>query len=577
MLGPLLSTYLRPYRTWLCGVVVLQFVSTLSELSLFNLNGEIIDNGVALGDPGFILQIGITMLGVSLLKICATVTAVYCAAYVAMGFGRDVRAAMFSHVGSFSSLEVFRFGTPSLITRNTNDVQQVQMLVLAGGTMLAGTPIMMFGGVVMALREDVGLSWLLLVSVPALLVPLGALISRMMPCYRRMQTCVDMVNKTIREQISGIRVVRAFVQERFEARRFEMANRELTDVSLQVGRLMAMMFPLVILVLNFSSVAVLWFGGQRVDAGLVELGSLTAYLGYVINILVAAMMATFILILVPRGAVSAGRILEVLNMESSVVRPAVPVKRFTESSTLRFVNVEYRYPGASESVLRGVNISSRPGQITALIGSTGAGKTTLLSLVPRLFDVSNGGVKVDGVDVRRIEPEVLWNKIGFVPQQSYLFSGTIADNLRYGRPDAQDHELWEALEIAQARDFVEAMTDGLDALIVQGGTNVSGGQRQRLAIARALVRKPKIYLFDDSFSALDLVTDARLRRALRPATETATVLSVAQRVSTVADADQIVVLEEGVVVGMGSHDQLLDECETYQEIVESQLSKDEGV
>lgn len=577
MLGPLLSTYLRPYRTWLCGVVILQFVSTLSELSLFNLNGEIIDNGVALGDTSFILQVGITMLGVSLLKICATATAVYCAAYVAMGFGRDVRAAMFSHVGSFSSLEVSRFGTPSLITRNTNDVQQVQMLVLAGGTMLAGTPIMMFGGVVMALREDVGLSWLLLVSVPALLVPLGALISRMMPRYRRMQTCVDMVNKTIREQIAGIRVVRAFVQERFEARRFEMANRELTDVSLQVGRLMAMMFPLVILVLNFSSVAVLWFGAQRVDAGLVELGSLTAYLGYVINILVAAMMATFILILVPRGAASAGRILEVLNTESSVVRPAIPVKRFTESSTLRFVDVEYRYPGASESVLRGVSISSRPGQITALIGSTGAGKTTLLSLVPRLFDVSNGEVKVDGIDVRRIEPEVLWNKIGFVPQQSYLFSGTIADNLRYGRPDAQDHELWEALEIAQATDFVEAMTDGLDAPLAQGGTNVSGGQRQRLAIARALVRKPKIYLFDDSFSALDLVTDARLRRALRPATETATVLSVAQRVSTVADADQIVVLEEGVVVGMGSHDQLLDECETYQEIVESQLAKDERV
>jgi len=577
MLVRLLSTYLQPYRSWLCGLVILQLVSALSELSLFNLNGEIIDNGVARGDTSFILQVGLTMLGVALLKICVTVAAVYCAAYVAMGFGRDVRAAMFSRVGSFSSLEVSRFGAPSLITRNTNDIQQVQMLVLAGGTMLAGAPVMMLGGVVMALREDVGLSWLLLVSVPALLVPLGVLISRMMPRYRLMQTCVDTVNKTIREQIAGIRVVRAFVQERFEAHRFEMANRELTDVSLQVGRLMAMMFPLVVLILNLSSVAVLWFGGQRVDAGLMEIGSLTAYLGYVINILVAVMMATFILILVPRGSVSAERILEVLNAESSVVRPLTPVKKFSEHSTLRFVDVEYRYPGASESVLRGINLVLQRGQVTALVGSTGAGKTTLLNLVPRLFDVSNGEVKVDGVDVRRIEPESLWNKIGFVPQRSYLFSGTIADNLRYGRPDAQDHELWEALEIAQARGFVEAMTDGLDAPISQGGTNVSGGQRQRLAIARALVRKPEIYLFDDSFSALDLGTDARLRRALRPITQTSAVLSVAQRVATVVDADQIAVLEEGVVVGIGRHDQLLAECETYKEIVESQLATDEGV
>ena len=571
MLLRLLRTFLRPYRKWLAWVVVLQFLATLAALYLPSLNADIIDNGIARGDTGYIMRAGLIMLAVTLVQIAATVVAVYFGARAAMGFGRDVRAAVFHRVGSFSSREVAHFGAPSLITRNTNDVQQVQMLVLLSCTLMATAPIMMVGGVIMALREDVGLSWLLVVSVPALLISVGVVISRMLPSYRVMQVRIDAVNKTLREQITGIRVVRAFVREPFEARRFEAANRELTNVALRVGRWMAVMFPLVFLILNVTSVAVLWFGGQRVDAGLMQVGSMTAFLAYLIQILIAVMMATFMLVLVPRATVCADRITEVLDTEASVVPPMAPVTELREQATLRFSGVEFSYPGASEPVLQGITFTAQPGQTTAIIGSTGAGKSTLLGLVPRLFDVTGGEVSVDGVDVRQLDPDLLWSKIGLVPQQGYLFSGTIASNLRYGRPDATEAEMWAALETAQARDFVEDMPDGLEAPIAQGGTNVSGGQRQRLAIARALISNPEIYLFDDSFSALDLATDVRLRHALRSITREATVIVVAQRVSTVVDADQIIVLEDGVVVGLGRHEELLTGCETYQQIVESQL------
>ena len=571
MLLRLLRTFLRPYRKWLAWVVVLQFLATLAALYLPSLNADIIDNGVAWGDTGYITRAGLIMLAVTLVQIAATVVAVYFGARAAMGFGRDVRAAVFHRVGSFSSREVARFGAPSLITRNTNDVQQVQMLVLLSCTLMATAPIMMVGGVIMALREDVGLSWLLVVSVPALLISVGVVISRMLPSYRVMQVRIDAVNKTLREQITGIRVVRAFVREPFEARRFEAANRELTNVALRVGRWMAVMFPLVFLILNVTSVAVLWFGGQRVDAGLMQVGSMTAFLAYLIQILIAVMMATFMLVLVPRATVCADRITEVLDTEASVVPPMAPVTELREQATLRFSGVEFSYPGASEPVLQGITFTAQPGQTTAIIGSTGAGKSTLLGLVPRLFDVTGGEVSVDGVDVRQLDPDLLWSKIGLVPQQGYLFSGTVASNLRYGRPDATEAEMWAALETAQARDFVEDMPDGLEAPIAQGGTNVSGGQRQRLAIARALISNPEIYLFDDSFSALDLATDVQLRHALRSITREATVIVVAQRVSTVVDADQIIVLEDGVVVGLGRHEELLTGCETYQQIVESQL------
>jgi ATP-binding cassette subfamily B protein len=571
MLLDLLKTFLAPYRRSIAIVVALHLVGTLAALYLPSLNADIIDNGVVTGDTGYIVRIGIVMLIVSLIQVACTITAVYFGARTAMAFGRDVRSSIFRRVAEFSSREVSRFGAPSLITRNTNDVQQVQMLVLMTFTMLISAPIMMVGGIVMALREDVGLSWLVAVAVPVLGVLVGLIISRMVPAFRLMQERIDDVNRVLREQTTGIRVLRAFVREPFEAARFGRANRELTDVALTVGRWMAAIFPTVLLVMNVSSVAVLWFGGLRVDAGVMEIGSLTAFLSYLIQILMSVMMATFMLILVPRASVSADRIGEVLHTESSVVPPATGVTQLRGRGELEFRGVSFRYPGASHPVLSDVSFTAGPGQTTAIIGSTGAGKTTLVNLIPRLFDVTTGTVLVDGVDVRELDPDTLWSKIGLVPQQAYLFSGTVRSNLLYGRPDATDEDMWAALDTAQAADFVREMPESLDAPIAQGGTNVSGGQRQRLAIARALLREPDLYLFDDSFSALDLTTDARLRRALRRRTTDATVLIVAQRVSTIVDADQIIVLEDGVIVGLGTHDDLLESCPTYVEIVESQL------
>ncbi|MEU4772226.1 ABC transporter ATP-binding protein [Micromonospora sp. NPDC023644] len=570
MLTRLLRTHLRPYHRPLAAVVLLQFVGTMASLYLPSLNADVIDLGVARGDTDYILRTGGWMLAVSLVQIVCSVAAVYLGARAAMAFGRDVRSSVFAHVNRFSAREVARFGAPSLITRNTNDVQQVQMLVLMSCTMLVAVPIMSVGGVVMALREDVGLSWLMLVSVPVLAVALWLVIRRMVPGFRLMQTRIDTVNRVLREQITGIRVVRAFVREPYETERFATANADLTATALRIGRLMALIFPVVMLVLNVSSVAVLWFGAERVDAGAIQVGSLTAFLQYLMQILMAVMMATFMLMMVPRAAVCAERIVEVLDTDSSVVPAAHPVTEVTARGELELRDVGFQYPGAAEPVLRNVSFRVTPGTTTAVIGSTGAGKTTLLSLVPRLVDATAGTVLVDGVDVRDLAPDELWRRIGLVPQRPYLFTGTVASNLRYGNPDATDAELWDALEIAQARDFVEAMPEGLESPIAQGGTNVSGGQRQRLAIARALVRRPEIYLFDDSFSALDLGTDARLRAALRPVTADAAVVIVAQRVSTIVGADQIVVLENGGVVGIGRHDELLLTCPTYAEIVASQ-------
>ncbi len=567
----LLRDHLRPYRRELTIVVVLQLVGTIAMLYLPSLQGDIIDEGVAKGDTGYIMRAGGWMLLVSVVQIASSTVAVYFGARAAMSFGRDLRSAIFRRVGEFSGREVAKFGAPSLITRTTNDVQQVQMLVVLTCTMLVAAPIMGVGGIIMALREDAGLSWLMLVAVPTMVVAVGLIIRRMMPQFRRMQERIDRVNQVLREQIGGVRVVRAFVREPHEAVRFGQANVDLTRTALSVGRLMALIFPIVMLVFNASSVAVLWFGAVRVDAGQLQIGALTAFIQYLVQILMSVMMATFMLMMVPRAAVSAERITEVLETESTVRAPVHPVDIARGDGDLEFHDVSFQYPGAEEPVLRGINLRVRAGETTAIIGSTGAGKTTLVSLVPRLFDVTEGAVLVDGVDVREQDLDELWRRIGLVPQRPYLFSGTVASNLRYGNPDATDEELWQALEIAQARDFVEDMPGGLDAPVTQGGTNVSGGQRQRLAIARALIHRPAIYLFDDSFSALDLGTDARLRAALRPIVEHAAVVIVAQRVSTIVDADQIVVLENGTVVGVGRHDELLATCPTYTEIVESQL------
>ena len=570
MLWQLLKIYLAPFRRDLSLVLGLQLVATIAALYLPTLNADIIDNGVVTGDTGYIVSTGAIMLAVSLVQVATTIVAVYFGSRTAMGLGRDLRSAIFAKVGRFSGREVATFGAPSLITRNTNDVQQIQTVTAMALTMMVTAPIMMIGGIIMALREDVGLSWLVVVAVPVLAASVGFVASRLMPSFRSMQKRIDTVNRVLREQATGIRVLRAFVREPYETERFDRANTDLTDVSVTVGRWMSALFPLVMLILNVSTVAVLWFGGLRIEAGAMEIGSLTAFIAYLIQILMSVMMATFMLVMLPRAAVSADRIGEVLETEPSVRPPEVGVTRLTQRGHLRLEDATFAYPGADEPVVSDVSVEARPGETLAVIGSTGAGKSTLISLIPRLFDVTSGRVLVDGVDVRDLEPDVLWSKIGLVPQRPYLFSGTVASNLRFGKPDASEEEMWDALEIAQARVFVEAMPEGLESPIAQGGTNVSGGQRQRLQIARALIKRPEIYVFDDSFSALDLATDARLRRALQPITRDSTVVIVAQRVSTIADADQILVLEDGRAVGLGTHRDLLETSPTYLEIVDSQ-------
>ena len=576
MLIGLLRTFLAPYKPWLAAIVVLQFTATVAILYLPSLNADIIDQGVAVGDTDYIWRTGAVMLGVSMVQIVCSVAAVAFSARTAMSFGRDLRGALFHRVGSFSGREVAQFGAPSLITRNTNDVQQVQMLALLTCSLGVQVPIMMVGGIVMAMREDLGLSWLLAIVVPALFVSVGLVVSQMVPSFRLVQSRIDDVNRILREQISGIRVVRAFVREPRETRRFAEANDGLTEVSVRAGRWMATMFPLVMLVVNISSVAVIWYGGQRVNDGQMQVGALTAFLSYLMQILMSVMMGTFVLMQIPRSAVCGDRIGEVLATRPSVVPPADGVTELTWHGRLDLEDVAFTYPGAEQPVLCEVSFSARPGQTVAVIGSTGAGKSTLINLVPRLFDATSGTVRLDGVDVRDLDPETLWSRIGLVPQQAFLFSGTVRSNLLHGKRDATDEELWHALEVAQARDFVERMPERLEAPIVQGGTNVSGGQRQRLAIARALVRRPEVYLFDDAFSALDLATDARLRAALRPETRQSTVVVVAQRVSTIRDADLILVLEDGRVVGRGTHAELLEDNPTYQEIVASQLTAEEA-
>lgn len=576
MLIRLLREFLRPYRLPLLAIIGLQFVSTVAMLYLPSLNADIIDNGVVTGDIGYIVKLGAVMLAVSVIQVLCSIVAVWFSAGNAMKFGRDVRAALFHRVGSFSAREVQHFGAPSLITRETNDVQQVQMLVLMGGTLLVSAPIMMIGGVVMAMHENLGLSWLVLVVVPVLGVSIGWIVTRMVPSFRVMQERIDEVNRLLREQITGVRVVRAFVREAHERQRFGVANDELTAVAVRAGRWQAGMFPTVMLVSNLGTVAVLWFGGHRVEAGQMEVGALTAYISYLMQIVMSVMMGTFMLMMVPRAAVCADRIMEVLDTPSSVQPPQRPVTEVAGPVTLRFDDVSFAYPGADAPVLRGVSFEAVPGQTVAIVGSTGAGKSTLVNLVPRLFDVTSGSVQIAGVDVRELDESVLWSRLGLVPQRAFLFSGTIADNLRYGKADATDDEMWEALEIAQARDFVADLPEGLTARVAQGGSNFSGGQRQRLAMARAVIRRPDLYLFDDSFSALDLATDARLREALAPVTRDATVLIVAQRVSTIREADLIVVLEDGAVVGRGTHEQLLQSCPTYGEIVQSQLPQEDA-
>ncbi len=575
MLSRLLRQRLRPYRRIIALMVLLQAAQTAATLTLPTLNARIIDQGILRHDQAYIRSTGAVMLGFSLVQGVIAAAAVYLGARVAMSFGRDVRSAMFHNVTAFSAREVGTFGAPSLITRITNDVQQVQLLVVMAATMAISAPITMVFGIVAALQQDVGLSAILAFSVPVAAIVLGTIVARMVPAFRLMQERIDQINRVLREQITGIRVVRAFVREPQERRRFAKANQDLTDTSLRAGRLMASMFPTVNLVINASSVAVLWLGASRIESGHMQVGSLIAYLTYLIQILMSVVMATFMISMIPRASVSAGRIQEILDTPSSVRSPERPVPPASDPAEIEFRNVGFHYPGADHPVLREISFATLPGQTTAIIGSTGAGKTTLLQLVPRLFDATTGSVTVGGVDVRELDTRFLWSAVGLVPQRPYLFSGTIASNLAYGKADATEAEMWEALEVAQAADFVGRMPGGLEARIDQGGTNVSGGQRQRLAIARALVRKPAIYLFDDSFSALDLTTDARLRAALKPYTAASSVLIVAQRVSTITGADRILVMEDGELVGVGTDSELRLTCPTYAEIVESQIGERE--
>ncbi len=571
MLGKILFRYLKPYGWLLLGVLAFQIVSAVGTFLLPRLNADIIDNGVSKGDTEYIWSTGSVMLMISLAQITASIIATYFAARAAMAAGRDIRDDVFQRVSNFSEREVSKFGPGSLITRNTNDVQQVQMLAMMGGTFLVTAPILAIGGIFFALQEDVGLGWIIAVAVPTLLVIAVLIISRMVPLFRSYQSKLDNVNRIMREQLTGVRVVRAFVREPIEEERFRGANTDIMVVGRKVGSLFVLLFPLFMLVLNVTVVAVVWFGAFEVNDGNVEIGTLFAFMQYVMLILTGVLMASFMTIMIPRAAVSAERIGEVLDSESTLVRPENPVHVFPAPGTVTFADAEFSYPGAQQPVLSGISFAAAKGETVAIVGSTGAGKTTLISLIPRLFDVTGGAVEVGGVDVREADLEKLWSTIGLVPQRPFLFTGTIASNLRYGREEATDDDLWHALEIAQGRDFVEEMDGGLNARISQGGTNVSGGQRQRLAIARAIVHRPDILVFDDSFSALDLTTDARLRQALWRELPEVTKIVVAQRVSTITDADRIVVLDDGRMVGIGTHEQLLESSSTYREIVESQL------
>jgi ATP-binding cassette, subfamily B, multidrug efflux pump len=572
----LLRTYLRPYRAALALVVGLLTVQALATLYLPALNGDIINNGVAKGDTTYILTTGALMLGISALVVVASIIAVYWGSKTGMAFGRDVRSAIFRKVESFSQAELNHFGTPSLITRNTNDVQQVQMTVLIGLNMMIIAPILAVGGIILALRQDVPLAGILVVILPVMAVIVGSLMYRALPMFQAVQVKVDRINQVTREALSGVRVIRAFVRTRHEEERFEVANQDLTATSLQVNRLFAVMLPLLMAIFNLSSVAILWFGSIRVSSGEMPIGNLIAFLQYVMQILFAVMMAVFMFILVPRAVVSSARIQEVLRTEPSIGDPATPVAPPPGPGALEFDDVEFRYPGAQDPVLREISFRVEPGQTTAVVGSTGSGKSTLINLIPRFYDVSEGQLAIDGLDVRALDRDDLWARIGLVPQKAFLFSGTIASNLRYGKADATDDELWDALRVAQAESFVRELAEGLEAPVTQGGTNLSGGQRQRLAIARALVKRPAIYVFDDSFSALDFKTDSLLRAALAREIEDATVIIVAQRVGTIMGADRIIVLDGGRIVGSGTHRELMATCETYREIVYSQLSTEEA-
>lgn len=576
MLTKLLRDYLKPYKRWLALIIVFQIVQATCTLILPTLNADIIDNGALTGDTDYIWKFGAIMLGVTLVQVVFAIAATYYGSRSAMGFGRDVRRDLFHTVMGYSAREVGQFGAPSLITRITNDVQQVQVFTLMTLTLFITAPIMIVGGIIFAVREDGPLSLIILVAIPFLALSVGQVAIRMHPQFTKMQDRIDRVNQVLREQITGVRVVRAFVREPDETHRFGSSNGDLTETSLKTGRMMAIMFPAVLLTINLSSVAAVWFGADRINSGDIQVGSLVAFLSYLIQILMAVMMGSWVLMMGPRASVCAGRVKDVLGTSSSVVPPERGVTELPGAVSLELRHAEFKFPGAEQPVLRDINVHVGPGETLAIIGSTGSGKTALLNLIARLFDVTGGQVLIGGVDVRDLDTHVIERIIGFVPQKPYLFSGTVGSNVRFGNPDATDAEVWEALEIAQARDFVEGKADQLDSPVAQGGTNVSGGQRQRLAIARALAHKPEIFIFDDSFSALDLATDARLRAALVPVTSEAVTVIVAQRVSTIVNADQILVLEEGRIVGLGTHRELLDTCETYQEIVESQFLEDEA-
>ncbi|MCG5430730.1 ABC transporter ATP-binding protein/permease [Mycobacterium sp. MYCO198283] len=570
MLGALLRRFVPPYRRLLAAVAVLQVISTLASLYLPTVNAAIIDDGVARGNTARIVELGAVMLGVTAGQVCCSVGAVYFGSRAGMGFGRDLRSAVFGRVLGFSAAETARFGAPSLLTRTTNDVQQIQILVQMSATVLVTAPIMCVGGVFMALHQDAGLAWLLIVAIPVLALANYLIVSRMLPIFRRMQQLVDGINRVMREQLSGIRVIRAFAREDVERRRFADANAAISDTALEAGRWQALMLPVTTLVINVSSVAVIWFGGLRIDDGRMQVGSLIAFLSYFMQILMAVLMATLIMIIVPRATVCAERITEVLDCEPAVRSPAAPVA-VDPAGLVEFDRATFCYPGADRPVLQDVSLTARPGTTTAVVGGTGSGKSTLVALLCRLYDVTSGAVRVDGADVRHHDLETLWARIGLVPQRGYLFTGTVADNLRYGRADASDDDMWEALRVAAADDFVRAHPDGLGMRVAQGGANFSGGQRQRLAIARAVIRRPGVYVFDDAFSALDVHTDARVRAALAEVAADATVIIVAQRISTISGADQVVVLDDGAVVGTGTHASLLADCPTYAQIVDSQL------